>query len=52
MPNSPVPDNDSEIRNLALPPHSIEAEQSMLGGLLLENSAYERVADVLTDDDF
>ena len=52
MPNSPVPDNDSEIRTLALPPHSIEAEQSMLGGLLLENSAYERVADVLTDDDF
>ena len=52
MPNSHVPDNDSEIRNLALPPHSIEAEQSMLGGLLLENSAYERVADVLTDDDF
>ena len=52
MPNSPVPDNDSEIRNLALPPHSIEAEQSLLGGLMLENNAYDRIADILAEDDF
>ncbi|MEY4358370.1 MAG: hypothetical protein RL469_1696, partial [Pseudomonadota bacterium] len=29
------------------PPHSIEAEQSVLGGLLLDATAWDRVADVL-----
>ena len=32
---------------LRVPPQSQEAEQSVLGGLLLENSAFDRVADVL-----
>ena len=35
-----------------LPPRSLEAEQSVLGGLLLENGAADRVADVLGADDF
>jgi replicative DNA helicase len=35
-----------------LPPQSIEAEQSVLGGLLIDNSSFERVADALTADDF
>jgi replicative DNA helicase len=35
-----------------LPPQSIDAEQSVLGGLLLDNQAWERVSDVLTADDF
>ena len=52
MPEIPIQDNDSEVRNLALPPHSIEAEQSLLGGLMLENNAYDRIADILTEDDF
>lgn len=34
------------------PPHSIEAEQSVLGGLLLDARAWDRVADVLVDADF
>jgi len=34
------------------PPHSIEAEQSVLGGLLLDATAWDRVADVLRGDDF
>ena len=34
------------------PPHSIEAEQSVLGALLLDNQAFERVADLLTSEDF
>ena len=34
------------------PPHSIEAEQSVLGGLLLDSTAWDRVADVLRGDDF
>ena len=34
------------------PPHSIESEQSVLGGLMLDNNAWEKVADVITDSDF
>ena len=34
------------------PPQSIEAEQSLLGGLLLNNTAWERVADLVTGRDF
>ena len=41
-----------ELDNLRLPPHSIEAEQSVLGGLLLNNLANEQVGDVLGEDDF
>ena len=37
---------------LKVPPHSIEAEQSVLGGLMLENSAWDQVADKVTDVDF
>ena len=34
------------------PPHSDDAEQSVIGGLLLDNAAFERVGDVLAADDF
>ncbi|MDE2387695.1 MAG: replicative DNA helicase [Betaproteobacteria bacterium] len=34
------------------PPHSIESEQSVLGGLMLDNNAWEKVADIVTDSDF
>jgi len=37
---------------LKVPPHSIEAEQSVLGGLMLENPAWDRVADLITETDF
>ncbi|MCS6947564.1 MAG: replicative DNA helicase, partial [Steroidobacteraceae bacterium] len=37
---------------LRTPPHSIEAEQSVLGGLLLDPAAWDHVADVLRGDDF
>ena len=43
---------DPQLESLRLPPHSIEAEQSVLGGLLLDNSAWERIADYLNQDDF
>jgi replicative DNA helicase len=49
---SDPPAVDREVAALRLPPHSIEAEQSVLGGLLLDNSAFDRVADVLREDDF
>ena len=44
--------SSDEIARLRVPPHSIEAEQSVLGGLLLDNSAWDRAADVLSDGDF
>ncbi|RTL48876.1 MAG: replicative DNA helicase [Rhodocyclaceae bacterium] len=38
--------------DLRLPPHSIEAEQSVLGGLLLDNRAWDRIADLVSQADF
>ncbi|NDY90552.1 replicative DNA helicase [Ideonella livida] len=43
---------DDEVARLRVPPHSIEAEQSVLGGLLLDNGAWDRAADVLSEEDF
>ncbi|MEM8501324.1 MAG: replicative DNA helicase [Pseudomonadota bacterium] len=43
---------ESEISNLKIPPHSIEAEQSVLGGLLLSSESWERVADLVSAEDF
>ena len=43
---------DSQVAKLRVPPHSIEAESSVLGGLLLDNTAWDRVGDMLTDQDF
>jgi replicative DNA helicase len=48
--NSPVADR--EIQNVRTPPHSLEAEQSVLGGLLLDNAAWDRVADMVKAEDF
>jgi replicative DNA helicase len=43
---------DERILQLRVPPHSIEAEQSLLGALLLDNQAFDRVADLVTAEDF
>ena len=43
---------DRQIAQLRIPPHSIEAESSVLGGLLLDNNAWDRVGDLLIDSDF
>ncbi|WP_290870746.1 replicative DNA helicase [Aquabacterium sp.] len=44
--------SSDEIARLRVPPHSIEAEQSVLGGLLLDNSAWDRASDLLHEGDF
>ncbi len=44
--------NDAQIEALKIPPHSIEAEQSTLGGLLLDNHAWDKIGDMLREDDF
>jgi replicative DNA helicase len=46
------PRGDDEVARLRVPPHSLEAEQSVLGGLLLDNEVWDRAGDLLTDDDF
>lgn len=43
---------DTATEALKVPPHSVEAEQSVLGGLMLDNNAWEHVADVLVEQDF
>ncbi len=43
---------DDTLDALKLPPHSVEAEQSVLGGLLLENEALDKIADILSAHDF
>ena len=43
---------DAQIESLRLPPHSVEAEQAVLGGLLLSNAAWDRVGDVISESDF
>jgi len=50
----PVPQtsSDSQLLNLKVPPHSIDAEQSVLGGLLIDNGAFDKIGDVVTDGDF
>ena len=45
-------DTDTEVAKLRIPPHSIESESSVLGGLLLDNGAWDRVGDLLKDVDF
>lgn len=43
---------DDSLASLKLPPHSVEAEQSVLGGLLLENEALDKIADLIASTDF
>lgn len=43
---------DAQLDQIKLPPHSVEAEQSVLGGLLLEASALDKITDLMTADDF
>ena len=43
---------DDEVARLRVPPHSVEAEQSVLGGLLIDNMAWDRAGDQITDGDF
>ena len=51
MPPAPPP-LDDDIAQLKVPPHSVEAEQSVLGGLMLLNDAWDRVADLVSEGDF
>lgn len=53
MPDLAYPlDQESEAEQLKIPPHSIKAEQSILGGLMLDNSAWDQVVEIVQEDDF
>jgi replicative DNA helicase len=43
---------EQRVDQLRVPPQSVEAEQAVLGGLMLAPDAYDRIADQLTDNDF
>lgn len=51
-PFAPAAPTDSQLSALRTPPHSEEAEQSLIGGLLLDNTAWDKVADVVGVADF
>lgn len=52
MQNFSAPVADTQLEALKLPPHSVEAEQSVLGGILLDTSAWDKVTDLLNETDF
>src|SRR5262249_29516301 len=52
MAASPDRFTPARIDALRVPPHSIDAEQAVLGGLMLDVHAWDRVADKLAEDDF
>jgi replicative DNA helicase len=44
--------NETDLSSHKLPPQNLEAEQSVLGGILIENEAINRVMEILDADDF
>ncbi|MBY0419093.1 MAG: replicative DNA helicase, partial [Pararheinheimera sp.] len=43
---------DKQVAAVKMPPHSIEAEQSVLGGLMLDNDAWDKVSEKVVEHDF
>jgi len=46
------PDESGASDKLRIPPHSIQAEQSVIGGLMLDNQSWDQVADRVSEIDF
>ena len=44
--------SENVVGGLRVPPQSIEAEEAVLGGILLDNQALERAGDILAEEDF
>ena len=45
-------EKDRKIQSLNSLPNSLEAEYSVIGGLILDNKSWDQVADILTTNDF
>ena len=52
MQNYAAPVSDPQLDAIKLPPHSVEAEQSVLGGILLDTTAWDKITDILQEQDF
>ena len=50
--NKPTEPRDPQVAALKMPPHSLEAEQSVLGGLMLDNERWDDVAERVVAEDF
>ena len=44
--------NDKNVEKLKVPPHSIEAEQSVIGSMLIDPESWDKVAELVTESDF
>ncbi|MCV6611328.1 MAG: replicative DNA helicase [Amphritea sp.] len=44
--------DDADLEGVKIPPHSQEAEQSVLGGLMLDNNAWDTVSSIVMEDQF
>lgn len=47
-----TPSHDNQLDRVKMPPHSLEAEQSVLGGLMLDNERWDTVSERVTSNDF
>ena len=47
-----VAELSQRVEELKVPPHSLEAEQSVIGGLMLENRTWDDIADIINEQDF
>ena len=47
-----VMDAEGPMESFKVPPHSVEAEQSVLGGLMLDNETWDQIADQINAEDF
>lgn len=52
MSRQPIPSHDKQTAQVNIPPHSIEAEQAVLGGIMLNNAHWENVIEHVIADDF
>ena len=52
MSRQPSQSNDRQTAQVNIPPHSIEAEQAVLGGIMLNNAHWENVIEHVIADDF
>lgn len=49
---SRVAELSQRVDDLKVPPHSMEAEQSVIGGLMLDNRSWDEIADIVNEQDF
>ena len=44
--------NEEKLNNIIIPPNSLEAEQSVIGGILIDNTSWDYISDILSEEDF